>query len=120
VPAEAMLRQTGTTLRQMETGGLRPKTPTELGAIIVSAIVLRLENLVSEIADQVARLERVVVEAEKRNPQEFIEDLYRVRHELLTLGTMAGLSREAFAGRLTVARTTAPPERIAIIEDLID
>jgi Mg2+ and Co2+ transporter CorA len=120
VPAEAMLRQTGSTLRRMETGGLRPKTPTELGAAIVSAIVLRLENLVSEIADQVAKLERAVVEAEKRNPQEFIEDLYRLRHELLTLGTMAGLSREAFAGRLTVARTTASPERIAIIEDLID
>lgn len=120
VPAEAMLRQTGSTLRRMETGGLQPRTPAELGAAIVSAIVLRLENLISEIADQVAKLERVVVEAEKRNPQEFIEQLYRLRHELLTIGTMAGLSREAFAGRLTVARTSAPPERIAIIEDLID
>jgi hypothetical protein len=52
----------------MESGGLQPKTPAELGAAIVSAIVLRLENLVSEIADQVAALERVVVKAEKRNP----------------------------------------------------
>jgi hypothetical protein len=58
----------------------------------------------------VAKLERIVVEAEKRNPQEFIEDLYRLRHELLTIGTMASLSREAFAGRLTVARTSALPD----------
>jgi magnesium transporter len=120
VPAEAMFRQTESTLRRLQTKRLQPKTPAELGAAIVSAIVLRLENLVSDIADEVARLERVVVKAEKRNPQEFVEQAYLLRHELLTLGTMAGLSREAFAGRLTVARTTAAPERIMIIEDLID
>jgi Mg2+ and Co2+ transporter CorA len=120
VPVESTLRETQSTLRRMESGGLQPKTPAELGAAIVSAIVLRLENLVSEIADQVAALERVVVKAEKRNPQEFVEQLYSLRHELLTVGTMAGLSREAYAGRLTVARSSSPPEQIAIIEDLID
>ena len=60
------------------------------------------------------------MKAEKRNPQEFVEQLYSLRHELLTVGTMAGLSREAYAGRLTVARSSSPPEQIAIIEDLID
>ncbi len=120
VPAETALRETESILRRIEAGGLRSKTPAELSHAIVSAIIVELENMVSEVADQVADLERAVMKAERRNPQEFIERLYRLRHELLTIGTTAGLSREAYLGRLTLARTSAPPESIAIIEDLID
>lgn len=120
VPGEAALRESAAVLARIEAGKLRPKTPAELGHAIVSAIVLRLEDLVSGIADQVAKLERSVVKAEKRHPEDLVEQLYRLRHELLTIGTTARLSREAFLGRLTVARSSAPPERIAIIEDLID
>ena len=120
VPPEAALREADSTLRRIQDGKFRPRTPVELGHAIVSALILHLEGLVSRIADEVSKLERAVMMAEKRRPEDYIEQLYRLRHELLTIGTTATLSREAYAGRLTVARRSAPPERIAIIEDLID
>ena len=80
-----------------------------------------LEQRLSSIAEQVAVLEHSIVRDEKRNPQEVIEQLYRLRHQLLLIRTTASLSREVYAGRRTLARSTGvSPERIAIIEDIID
>lgn len=88
-------------------------------------LILRLEGLVSAVADEVANLEREIVRAEEgdrswQEPRQFIERLYRLRHQLLTIGTTANLSREAFLGREAVARASASPERLALIHDLTE
>lgn len=121
VPAEAATRETDAVRRRMEAGTLRPKIPAELGHAIVSAMVLGLEQHLSTIADAVAVHERTVVRGDTRDPQEVIEYLYGLRHHLLLMRTMSRLSREVYAGRLTMARSSgASPERLAIIEDIID
>jgi Mg2+ and Co2+ transporter CorA len=121
VPPEAAVRETGAVLRRMVAGTFRPKMPVELGHAVVSAMVLGLEQRLSTIADRVAVHERSVVHDDKREPQEVIEQLYGLRHQLLMIRTTASLSREVYAGRRTMARSTgASPERLAIIEDIID
>lgn len=125
VPQEAVLREVNGTLGRMEAGRFSPKTPAELGHGVVSMLILRLEGLVSAVADEVADLEREIVRAEEgdrswQEPRQFIERLYRLRHQLLTIGTTANLSREAFLGRASVARASASPERLALIHDLVE
>jgi magnesium transporter len=120
VPPEAALRETNSTLRRIEAGRFLPETPAELAHGIISVLILRLEAFVSEIAEKVAAVERSIVATEKRNPEEVVERLFRLRHQLLTIRTTAGLSREVFAGRLTVARSSASPRRVGLIEDIID
>ena len=121
VSAEAASRETDSVLRRVEAGTLRPKMPAEVGHAIVSAMILQLEQRVATIADRVALHERGIVREERRDPQEVIEHLYGLRHQLLLIRTTASLSREVYAGRRTMARSTgASPERLAIIEDLID
>jgi len=52
--------------------------------------------------------------------QAILEQLFQLRHQLLLIRTAASLSREVFAGRATVARSSVSPERLAIIEDITD
>jgi magnesium transporter len=122
VPPEAALRETESVRRRMEAGTFRPKMPAELGHAIVSAIVLGLEQRLAVIADRVAVLEHSIVRDKKQDdPQEVIEHLYGLRHQLLLIRTTASLSREVYAGRRTMALSTSVvPERLAIIEDIID
>jgi Mg2+ and Co2+ transporter CorA len=117
---EAGMRETRATLRRIETGKFLPKTPAELAHAVVSMLILRLQELLSEVAQQVARVERSIVKAERQDPEKVLDELFRLRHELLTIRTTASLSREAFAARRSVARTRVPPERLALIEDLVE
>jgi Mg2+ and Co2+ transporter CorA len=124
VSLETALRHTRATLRRLEGGTFAARTPAELGHGIVSALILHLEGLVETIAERVAVHERSIVrrvdEEPKADPQEVIEQLFRLRHQLLLIRTAAGLSREVFAGRATVARSTVSAERLALIEDIVD
>jgi Mg2+ and Co2+ transporter CorA len=120
VTLEDAMRVTTATRERIEDGRFLPNNPPELGHGLVSAMILHLETLVSTIADRVAVLERSIVRGERGNPEEMVERLYSFRHQLLLIRTAASLSRDVYAGRETVARSTVPPERLAIIHDLVD
>jgi Mg2+ and Co2+ transporter CorA len=83
-------------------------------------LILRLQTLLADLAQQVSKVERSIVRNEKRDPEAVLDELFRLRHQLLTIRTNASMSREAFAGRRSVARSTVAPERLALIEDLVE
>ena len=122
VPPEAALRETRSVMRRLEAGTLRPKGPAELGHAVVSTLVLGLERRLGMIAESVAELEHLIVrDGRQDDPQEYVERLYGLRHQLLLIRTTASLSREVYSGRRTLARSTGvSPARLAIIEDIID
>jgi Mg2+ and Co2+ transporter CorA len=120
VGVDAARRQTRATLRRMEAGTFSPSTPAQLGHGLISILTLHLEELVATIADRVAARERSIVRGEEGHPQEVVEQLFRLRHQLLLIRTAAGLSREVFAGRAAVARSSVSSKRLALIEDIID
>lgn len=119
VPLEAAMRETNTIVSKIEDGRFRPRTPPELAHAFVSGLLLRVEGYVSQLASKIAALERQVMKGDFKDPEEALETLFKVRHELLTVRTMAAGSREVLM-RLTSLAAFLPQEVRPFIEDLVD
>ena len=119
VPLEKALRETRGVARRLEQGRFAPGSPAELSHAIVSGIVARQETFVMELTRKVATLERRVLSGEKGVFEDALEEMFRVRHELLTLRTMASGARELFA-RMAALTRHLPPDSQPFIEDLVD
>ena len=100
VPLGRMVRETAEVAARMEAGRLRPPTPMALVYAHVSALTNVQERLVNDFAQEVGLLEqRVMAGADDNNPQEFLDELFTVRHTLLTVRTMAAQGAQVHGGR---------------------
>jgi magnesium transporter len=97
IEAEAGLRETGLVLGRVDADRFRPATPGELSYAIVAAMVRRMEQHVWVVAKRVGELERHVIGDDRRNPHALLENMFRLRHELLSVRTIAVQSREVYA-----------------------
>ena len=78
----------------------------------------RLRDFLIELTQDVWRLEQQVTGGHMGNPEDFLEELFGVRHGLLAVRTMAAMSREVY-GRMS--RLSAfGPSGVAGLEDLED
>ncbi|HEU4398479.1 MAG TPA: magnesium transporter CorA family protein, partial [Actinomycetota bacterium] len=119
VPLEAALRDTSGVLERLRAGRLHPESPFELSYAIVSALARGMAGLVRTLAATIAALERRILEQEHKDPEKILHELFQVRHELLTLRTMSGQSREIY-GRMSVVARFVPAEARPFTEDLMD
>jgi magnesium/cobalt transport protein CorA len=119
VPLENALRETRAVAKRLLDGRLAPASPAELSHAIISALAARMETFVAELTRKVAGLERRVLQREGGDFQQVLEEMFRVRHELLTLRTMTSACRELYA-RMSALRRFLPPEAQPFIEDLTD
>jgi magnesium transporter len=119
VPLEAALRETNTLVRRIEEKRFLPRSPAELSHALVSAVVARMENLVTGLASKVALMERRVMENGGRDPEADLEEMFRLRHELLTVRTMAAQTREVYARVSSLARFL-PADAVPFVEDVVD
>ncbi len=118
VPLDAAYVETGATARRLEDGRLRPSQPSELSAALVGALIVRLRDFLTELTQDVWRMEQQVTGGHMGNPEDFLEELFGVRHGLLAVRTMAAMSREVY-GRM--CRLSAfGPSGAAGLEDLED
>jgi Mg2+ and Co2+ transporter CorA len=62
-------------------------------------MVARMRDYLSTLTEEVWALEKQVTAGHLGDPEEFLEQLFQVRHGLLTVRTMAALSREVY-GRM--------------------
>jgi magnesium/cobalt transport protein CorA len=106
-------------LARLEDGRFRPKFPGELAHAIVTGIARRLEAVLAELASQISALERRVMKGDARSHEALLEEMFRVRHQLLTVRTIATQSREVHARMAALTRATAP-ENAFWVEDLLD
>ena len=90
-PAVAM-RETSAVLERMEAGRLRPMTPFELSHAIVSALTREQENFIETVTKDVWALEQRATGGDVGDPEVFLDELYRARHQLLAVRTMGALS----------------------------
>jgi magnesium transporter len=74
---------------------------------------------VRALAGTIAALERRILDQEHKDPEKILHELFQVRHELLTVRTMAGQSREIY-GRMGAVARFLPAEARPYIEDLMD
>jgi magnesium transporter len=118
VPSEVATQETGSVARRLETGRLHPRTAPDLCFALVTALTGRLRDLLSDLTEDVWRLERQVTAGHGGDPEQFLEELFGVRHGLLTVGTMSALSREVF-GRMSTLDVW-PGNGHALLADIED
>ena len=83
--------------RRIDAGRFTPRSPGELGHAIASGLARHLEGSLSTVAAQITSLERLVMGGDTANSDHVLDEMFRVRHELLTVRTIAAQSREVYA-----------------------
>jgi magnesium transporter len=119
VDAELALRETRAVLRRVEAGRLHPSSSYELSHAIVSALARHQEAFVATLAREVGLLEQQVMDAGVGDPEQFLEELFRARHGLVAVRTMATLSSEIY-GRMATLTRFLPEAAQPLVADLVD
>ena len=89
VPLERALVETGGVRARIEGGRFTPGSPAELSYAITSAVARRQSAAVRDVAAKLPGLERQVMGSQLRDPEALLEELFLIRHELITTRTMA-------------------------------
>jgi magnesium transporter len=119
VPLEKAMREARLVERRLRGGRLRPSSGWELSYALVSTLVRTHEAEVGRLARLIGLLEQRVMSSEVNDPEPFLEELFRARHELLVVRTMAVQSREVY-GRAVRLTAFAGPEAHRLLDDLLD
>jgi magnesium transporter len=119
VDPEVALRETRAVLGRIQAGRLRPTSSFELSYAIVSALARQQEALVGMLAREVGLLEQRVMVSDAGDPEQFLEELFRARHGLIAVRTMAALSREIY-GRMATLTRFVPAGGPPLVADLVD
>jgi magnesium transporter len=119
VDSQVALRETRAVLKRLESGRLRAASSFELSYAIVSALARHQEAFVATLAQEAGRLEQRLMTDQVDDPEQFLEELFRARHELLVVRTMAALGREIY-GRMVTLDRYVPGASQALVADLAD
>jgi magnesium transporter len=106
--AESALSDTAAVRARMETGRFCPATPAHLSHAIVSSLALRQERYVGALAGKVAVLERWALEGDTRGATAALEEMLRVRHEVLTVAKVAAVNSTVYARVAALPRFVSP------------
>jgi Mg2+ and Co2+ transporter CorA len=112
-------RDTRLVVDRIASGRFAPATPSELAHAITSAIIRRMEQAVARTAGEIDTLEEAVLEGRATDPHLVSEELFRHRHELLTIGTIAAQDREVYA-RLDGMKRLLPEDSQHFVADSLD
>ena len=118
VPIDMALKETRLVVDRLKTGRLTVDTPFELSYALVSSLANRQGAVLAGLASEVAGLEQRV-RGELGDPVRVLEEMFLIRHELLSIRTMAAESGEVFTRMLALDRMI-PPESPPLISDLIN
>jgi magnesium transporter len=99
VPLDAAYVETNSVARKLDTGRLHPSRACELSAALVTVLIGRLRDYLTALTEEAWTLERQVTAGHLGNPEQFLEELFGVRHGLLAIRTMAASSGEVY-GRM--------------------
>ncbi len=119
VDPELALRETGAALGRIQAGRLHPTSSFDLSYAIVSALTRQQEALVGMLAREVGVLEQRVMAGDVDDPEPFLDELFRARHGLIAVRTMAALSREIY-GRMATLTRFVPAGGQPLVADLVD
>ncbi len=118
VTEDIVLRESRHVVDRLRAGRLTVATPFELSYALVSAVAHRQSEELGRLATKIAGLEQRVRE-DIGDPIHVLEEMFLVRHELLTIRTMAAESSEVYA-RMSALTRMIPDEAPPLIRDLID
>ena len=94
-PATALV-ETESVLRRIREGRFRPGSPAEASFAVTSAVARRQRALVGEVAERLPGLEQQVMQSQLTNPEDLLERMFLIRHELITARTMAAQTHDVY------------------------
>ncbi len=112
-------RETDAVIHRLKAGRLHPSSPFELSYAIISALSRHQEAFVEVLTRDVWQLEQRVTGGDLGNAEAFLDEMFRARHGLLAVRTMAMLSREAY-GRMAALARSVPTESRPLLLDIVD
>jgi magnesium/cobalt transport protein CorA len=118
VSAQAPDRETGAVLARIEAGRLRVSTPFQLSYAIVQALSRTQEAYVEAVTSDVWLLEQRLTGGTVDAPEDFLNELFRARHGLLAVRTMAAIGT-AIYGRMTTY-PGIPSDGQPLVADIVD
>ena len=117
-PAEALV-ETDAVLARIETQRFSPASPAELSYAVSSAVARRQRALIGDVAERLPGLEQHVMTSQLKDPEELLERMFLIRHELITARTMAAQTHDVYARIGSLDRFV--PERSRVLaRDLAD
>jgi len=119
VAPEVALRDTREVLGRVRSGRLRPTTAFDISHAIVSTLTRRMEAFVEDLTAEVWELERRVTADSYDNPEKFLDEMFRTRHGLLAVRTIAAQTAEIYR-RLTGISRAVPDGSRHLVADLVD
>ena len=109
-PQEALVETEGV-LRRIRAGRFRPRSPAEASYALGSAVARRQRAAVNAVAEKLPDLENQVMAGDFRQPEALLEQLFLIRHELLTTRTMAAQSFDVYARISSLERFVSEEDR---------
>jgi magnesium transporter len=119
VDPQAAREETEGVRRRIHQGRFRPGSPAEMSYAIGTAIARRQRAMVAAVAERLPGLEQQVMASDLREPEALLERLFLLRHELLTVRTMAAQSHDVYARISSLERIVPDAER-PFARDLAD
>ncbi|NUU17828.1 magnesium transporter CorA family protein [Cellulomonas humilata] len=119
VPLDVALRDTREVLERVRAGRLRPRTSFDISHAIVSTLTRRMEKFVEELTADVWELERRVTAGAYDDPEKFLDEMFRTRHGLLAVRTIAAQTAEIYR-RVVGLQRAVPEESRHLVGDLVD
>jgi Mg2+ and Co2+ transporter CorA len=110
-PAEALVETRGV-LQRIEERRFSPTSPAELSYAVTSAVARRQRALVGDVAEKLPGLEQHVMASQLKDPEELLERMFLIRHELITARTMAAQSHDVQARIGSLDRFVPEPARL--------
>ncbi|MGD9959815.1 CorA family divalent cation transporter [Nocardioides sp.] len=117
-PSHAQV-ETDATLRRMDQGRFRPTSPAALSYAITSAVARRQGAVIAEVARKLPGLEKHVMSSQLRNPEELLEQMFLIRHELITARTTAAQCHDVWH-RMARIRGLVDDADAALAQDAAD
>ena len=119
VDQSAAMVEVDAVLGRLASGKLKPDKAFELSYALLTSLTGRLRAYTAELTKEVWMLEQRVTGGHLGDPESFLDEMFRARHGLLTVSTMAALSREVY-GRMVTIAAFGPGAGHALLEDAVD
>lgn len=103
--------ETDAVRERIAAGRLRPATPVQLSHAIGSAVARRQSAAVRAVAARLPALEMRVMDSDFHQPEELLEELFLLRHELLISRVQAGQAHEIYGRLATLERFSSDEAR---------
>jgi Mg2+ and Co2+ transporter CorA len=110
--------ETAVVAARLDSGRFQPVSGRELSTAVVSALSGRMRDHLSTRTTEVWLIEQQVTAGQLGDAEQFLDRMFRVRHGLLTVRTMAALSHEVY-GRMH-ALTAFGTDGQALLENNLD